>query len=63
MLEASDNGGRVQPFPLRRFRQDAMACTFELVLVCEDAAYAEQAARAKSQFLANMSHDPLCSDE
>jgi len=46
MLEASDNGGRAQPFPLRRFRHDAMACTFELVLVCEDAAYAEQAARA-----------------
>ncbi len=46
MLEASDNGGRPQPFPLRRFRHDAMACTFELALVCDDAAYAEQAARA-----------------
>ena len=46
MLEACDNSGRAQPFPLRRFRHDAMACTFELALVCEDAAYAEQAARA-----------------
>lgn len=46
MLEASDNGDSAQPIPLRRFRHDAMACTFELALVCKDAAYAEQAARA-----------------
>ncbi|MBU0618242.1 MAG: FAD:protein FMN transferase [Planctomycetes bacterium] len=46
MLEACDNGGRAQPFPLRRFKHDAMACTFELAPICEDAAYAEQAARA-----------------
>jgi thiamine biosynthesis lipoprotein len=35
-----------RPLPLRRFTHDAMACTFELALVCEDATYAGQAARA-----------------
>ena len=34
------------PYPLRRFAHDAMACTFELYLVEEDAKYAWQAAEA-----------------
>ena len=32
--------------PVRRFAHDAMACTFELLLVASDARYAAQAARA-----------------
>jgi len=46
MLEVPDNADSADPVALRRFRHDAMACTFELALVCEDAAYAGQAARA-----------------
>jgi thiamine biosynthesis lipoprotein len=34
------------PYPLHRFAHDAMACTFELYLVEEDAKYAWQAAEA-----------------
>ncbi len=34
------------PYPLRRYAHDAMACTFELYLVEEDAKYAWQAAEA-----------------
>ena len=34
------------PYPLRRFAHDAMACTFELYLIEEDAKYAWQAAEA-----------------
>jgi thiamine biosynthesis lipoprotein len=36
----------VRGCPLRRFAHDAMACTFEVWLAEQDAAYAEQAARA-----------------
>ncbi len=46
MIHAAEDMPRGQTFPLRRFEHDAMACTFALALVCEDADYAEQAARA-----------------
>jgi thiamine biosynthesis lipoprotein len=47
MTEAQrDMASEQRPLSLRRFTHDAMACTFELALVCEDAAYAGQAARA-----------------
>ena len=35
-----------QGTPLRRFKHGAMGCTYELALVCDDPAYASQAARA-----------------
>jgi thiamine biosynthesis lipoprotein len=41
-----DTAGREQPFPLRRFSHDAMACTFEVLLAEENTKYAGQAARA-----------------
>jgi thiamine biosynthesis lipoprotein len=47
MIEPLASTAKPAPeFPLRRFGREAMACTFEVLLVEEDAKYAEQAALA-----------------
>ena len=46
MIDPPKKSEHGHAFPLYRFKHNAMACTFELALVSEDADYAEQAARA-----------------
>ena len=46
MTDDTHESGSPNVAPLRRFAHEAMACTFEAALVCDDARYAGQVARA-----------------